>query len=202
MNRSESISALAKALVAAQAQMRNPVLDSTNPHFKSSYVSLAGVRDAVVPVLAKHGLAVTQMLSIAERGVICETMLLHESGEWISSTLELPATKFDAQGIGSAATYARRYALMALACVVGDEDDDGNQAVYQGPQTVKQPHKPAKPAVPSVHELMLMLQAATSQQDLIAAWRTVVSHFQTYPNEVANFTAEKDRLKALLQEAA
>jgi hypothetical protein len=133
MNKSESIAAIAAALAKAQAQLKNPVFDSKNPHFKNSYASLASVRDTVTPVLAAHGIAVLQLLGKSDVGVSCETVLTHESGEWISSTIELPATKQDAQGYGSACTYARRYALMAIVNVVGDDDDDANEASRPSP---------------------------------------------------------------------
>jgi len=123
------INELAKALVAAQAEMRNPSFDSANPHFKNKFASLAQVRNTIVPVLAKHGLSVVQDLTTTERGVGCTTILIHESGQTMSfGPLVMPATKPDAQGLGSAATYARRYSLMAVCNVVGDVDDDANAA--------------------------------------------------------------------------
>lgn len=129
MNKSESINDLAAALAKASGELKNPNFDTQNPFFKSKYASLATVRDTVTPTLAKHGLSVVQLLGKAEGGVSCETVLLHSSGQWLSETLYMPSQKPDAQGYGSAATYARRYALMALCGVVGDEDDDGNAAV-------------------------------------------------------------------------
>lgn len=124
------INEVASALAKAQAEMKNPALDSTNPHFKSKFASLAGVRDAVVPVITKHGLFVAQNLTNTEKGVACTTIITHVSGQqMVFGPLEMPATKADAQGLGSAATYARRYALMAAFCIVGDEDDDANAAV-------------------------------------------------------------------------
>lgn len=128
MLKSETISSLAKALIAAQAEMKNPAFDATNPHFKSKYASLASVRAAVLPCLNKHGLTVTQLLSNTDGEVTCETILIHESGEYIGSSLTI-AGKRDAHGAGSAATYARRYTLQAIVGVVGDDDDDGNGAV-------------------------------------------------------------------------
>lgn len=136
MNKSESIKELAAALVKAQADLKNPAFDSNNPHYRSKFASLAQVRDTVTPALAKHGLTVTQLLGEAEGGIRCETVLIHSSGEWLSSVLFMPATKQDAQGYGSASTYARRYSLQAICGVVGDEDDDGNAASNP---------KPAKP---------------------------------------------------------
>jgi hypothetical protein len=121
--------AIAKALAAAQSEMRNPAFDSSNPHFRSSFASLASVRNAVVPVLSRHGIAMTQDVQTTEKGVACFTTLWHESGQRLTfGPLTMPATKADAQGFGSAATAARRYALMAVAGVVGDEDDDANAA--------------------------------------------------------------------------
>lgn len=128
MNKSENIDQLALSLVAAQTELKNPPFDSKNPHFKNSYASLASVRDTVTPVLAKHGLAVVQLLGANEHGPTCETMLVHKSGQFLASVLALPVDRNNAQGYGSAYSYARRYALMAIANVVGEPDDDGNQA--------------------------------------------------------------------------
>ena len=138
MNKSETISALAGALAKAQAELKNPAFDSQNPHFRSKYASLAAVRDATIPILAKHGLSVTQ-LPICDNGQAgCETVLMHSSGEYISNTLMLFVDKPTAHGVGSALTYARRYALMAICGVVGDDDDDGNAAVGK-PANVQTP---------------------------------------------------------------
>lgn len=120
---------IAKALAEAQGEMKNPGLDGENPHFRSRFVTLAAVRNAVVPVLAKHGICLTQNLTTIQGSLACETTLTHLSGQQMTfGPLVLPPTKADAQGFGSAATYARRYSLMAVAGVVGDEDDDGNAA--------------------------------------------------------------------------
>lgn len=128
MNRSEQINELATALAKAQAELRNPVFDSANPHFKSKFASLATVRDTVTPVLSKHGLSVTQWPETIDGHVHVTTLLAHTSGQWLSSTLHIPTAKQDAHGAGSSISYARRYALMACVGVVGDEDDDANAA--------------------------------------------------------------------------
>jgi hypothetical protein len=123
------ISGLAAALAEAQLEIQNPPLDATNPHFKSKFASLPGVRNAIVPIMAKYGIAVTQDLKSSPGGVSCTTVLTHSSGEqMVFGPLDMPATKQDAQGLGSAATYARRYGLLAAACVAGEQDDDGNAA--------------------------------------------------------------------------
>ena len=121
---------LAKALAAAQVEMGNPVFDSQNPHFRSRFASLTSVRNAVVPVLARHGICITQDLQTTDKGVACYTILTHESGQSMTfGPLVIPATKADAMGYGSAATYARRYSLQSVVCVAADEDDDSNAAV-------------------------------------------------------------------------
>lgn len=131
MNKSENIAELSAALVKFQTEAKNPPLDSENPFFRNKYASLAGVRDCVTPILSKNGLAVTQLLSHEPDGIVCETILVHASGQWLSSAFYMPATKKDAQGYGSAITYARRYALMAICGVVGDVDDDANAATHK-----------------------------------------------------------------------
>lgn len=129
MIKSESIKELAAALAKAQNEMTNPIFDSVNPHFKNKYSSLAAVRNAVVPVLSKNGLSIMQNLSSTEKGIRCSVIILHSSGEWLEfEGLDLPVSKNDPQGFMSAATYAKRGTLQAIACVVGDADDDGNAA--------------------------------------------------------------------------
>ena len=123
MDRSESLQQLILALAKAQAQMKNPPVDSVNPHFRSKYASLAAVRDAVVAALAAQGLAVVQPLSTPEGRLTCETWLLHESGEYLATSMTLPVDPPTPQGYGLVATYLRRYALTALLCVAGDDEE-------------------------------------------------------------------------------
>lgn len=133
MTRSDAIDELSTALAKAQLEMTGAAKDSSNPFFNSKYADLASVRDACMGAMNKHGLSVTQwprLLSTGEHEwtVEVETVLCHESGQWMSDTLAVPVTKADAQGVGSAITYARRYALGAIAGVA-PEDDDANAAV-------------------------------------------------------------------------
>jgi hypothetical protein len=117
-----------QCLAAAQAEMNNAVKDSKNPHFKSTYADLASVRDACMPALTRHGIAVIQPLEISETGEYAvKTIFLHASGERLECAIPLILGKRDMQGLGSAMTYARRYGLMALAGIA-PEDDDGNAA--------------------------------------------------------------------------
>lgn len=119
---------LAKAFVKAQKNFAPALKTSTNPHFKSKYVDLAGCVEAVIDALNSNGIALLQNTHESDNGVIVETVFLHESGETLScGKLHVPAGKQDPQGYGSALTYARRYSLMA-ACGIAPEDDDGNAA--------------------------------------------------------------------------
>jgi hypothetical protein len=138
MPTSPTIAALAAALVKAQSALSGAKKDSTNPHFKTAYADLASVWDACRAPLANAGLSVVQLVSSDATHAIIETILAHSSGEWVSSTLAVPLTKADAQGLGSAITYGRRYALAAIVGVC-PADDDGEAAVARPTQRTVQP---------------------------------------------------------------
>jgi len=143
MQKSESIGNLSKALTAVQAALKPAIKDSNNPFFKSKYADLNSVWDSCRELLAANGLSVIQGNSVGlDNTVIVETILAHESGEWIQSELSLPLAKHDPQGVGSAVTYGRRYGLAAAVGIVADVDDDGNAA--SKPPT-NQPTAQAKP---------------------------------------------------------
>ena len=126
------------AFVKAQRGFAPALKTSLNPHFKNLYVDLAGCVEAVIDALNINGLALQQFSHERDGGVAIETRLIHESGEVIDcGVLFVPATKQDAQGYGSALTYARRYSLMA-ACGIAPEDDDGNKATKSAPAKLKE----------------------------------------------------------------
>jgi len=134
MNKSDSIANLAKSLAIAQGQMGGAVKGKDNPFFKSVYADLSSVVDAIRGPLSANGLSFVQVTHPSERNeVIIETVLMHESGEWLSGTLAMPVSKADAQGYGSAITYAKRYGLQGLLGVPS-EDDDGNAAAKAKPK--------------------------------------------------------------------
>ncbi len=121
-------SKLFAALAKAQAKIEGASKTNVNPHFRSKYADLASVWDACREALTSNGIAVIQRPVASESGsVAIETILAHESGEYITGTLSMRPTKADPQGIGSAITYARRYALASMVGVA-PEDDDGNAA--------------------------------------------------------------------------
>lgn len=129
MNQSESIKEIATALSKVQGQLTHAVKDSANPFFKSKYADLGSVWDSCRKLLADNGLSVMQFPGdYVEGSISLTTMLTHSSGEWINHNMSLPVSKPDAQGVGSAITYMRRYALAAVIGIY-QADDDGNEAV-------------------------------------------------------------------------
>ena len=162
MKRSEPCDAISAALAAAQAEMKNPSFDSTNPHFRNKFASLAAIRNAVVPVFAKHGLSVMQELTSVDGAVACLTVVQHSSGQWLEfGPLAMPVSKPDAQGYGSASTYCKRYSLQSVAAIVGDEDDDGNEAS----KPTQKPAKASKPD-PKVLERVAAVESVEALQAL------------------------------------
>jgi hypothetical protein len=123
MKQSESINKLAMALVKAQAEMGGAVKDSKNPFFKSNYADLTSVIKAIKEPFANNKLAYIQFPIASEKHVGVITRLIHESGEWLEQDYYLPLIKSDPQSAGSALTYARRYALVAMAGIPTVDDD-------------------------------------------------------------------------------
>lgn len=139
MDRSESIKEIATALSKAQKLMEGASKDKTNPFFKAKYADLASVKEAIREPLADNGLSYTQIVHDDPLAAKIETVVMHSSGEWFSNgILSVPVSKNDAQGFGSAITYARRYSLQA-AFGVAPEDDDRNAAVQAKPTVSKIP---------------------------------------------------------------
>ena len=135
MLKSENINELGSALAKAQGAIEGALKDTANPFFKTKYADLSSVWDACRQQLTVNGLSIVQTPTEAESGIGVETMLIHSSGQWLSNTFTMPVSKADAQGVGSAITYARRYALAAMVGVA-PEDDDGNAATKAAPKKV------------------------------------------------------------------
>lgn len=123
MQTSEHVNELAAALAKAQGVMGGALKDSANPFFKSKYADLESVWSACRKALSENGLAVVQTTSGIENGVAVTTLLVHSSGQWIKDTLPLYPKDQSPQGMGSAITYGRRYALAAMAGVYQTDDD-------------------------------------------------------------------------------
>jgi hypothetical protein len=126
---SELIDLLATALAKAQAEIKNATKDVDNTFFKAKYADLASCVEAAKDALCKNGLSVVQMADFDATGQWLVTQLMHSSGQWMRSYYPVKPVKPDPQALGSAITYARRYAYCAITGVVAaGEDDDGNEA--------------------------------------------------------------------------
>lgn len=151
---SPSLKDLVASLLKARAKIKNPPKDSINPHFKSRYADLATVLDTVTGPLLENNLLLVQLPCEMDDAPALTTRLLHVSGEWIETTIKLRPAKADPQGVGSATTYARRYAVLAVLGITADDDDDGNaasrptqQSQQAKPQGTPYPQKPSDDGV-------------------------------------------------------
>jgi len=175
------------------------VKGKTNPAFRSKYADLAAVVDAIKPALAEHGLFFRQITHPAEHGVCIETVIHHASGESLAcGPLFVPASKQDAQGFGSAMTYARRYSLMA-AFGVPAEDDDANAAVASKPAA-----KPAEPA-PRVNEQEAALILHNLREAATDGLEALQARFKAIPNsptKTSVWTQHQAALKSAAEKVA
>jgi hypothetical protein len=166
---------IAEALAAAQLEITDPAKDAVNPHFKSRYADLATVLKTVRPVLARHGIALTQTTRVEDDGRVLLVTRLLWGDEELVGYYPIQPVKADPQGYGSAMTYARRYALQAIVGVAADDDDDGNAASAA----------PSKPAHDELATFIGQVKACNDLEELrsrkaeaarlgaaaVAAWR-------------------------------
>lgn len=194
---SEQVNELAKALSTVQSTMKAAKKDSTNPFFKSKYADLSSVWDACREELTKNGLSVCQTMEATEQGAGLRTTLLHTSGQWMSGVLVLNPAKNDPQGIGSALTYARRYALAAIVGVV-TEDDDGNAATR--PLEAQAKRKPVvnDPRKIKIKKLVDELDKPTDPE----LYAEKIFELTKLEPETENYDEIIDRLSAKIQEKA
>jgi hypothetical protein len=161
VEKSENIAEIIKALIKIQPQLKPAIKDKANPFLKTKYADLSGVWDSCRDLLKESGLAVVQVCGIGDNGSYLETILMHESGQWISGKYPLkPVKDDDPQAMGSAMTYARRYNLAAILGIVTDDDDAegamGRQTESK-PKTATRPEPQRDPAIPAP-------KAATQEQ--------------------------------------
>lgn len=193
VRRSDGIAKLAAAMVAVQGEIANPPKNKQNPHLKNWYADLVSVREAVLPVFARHKIAVTQLPCELDGEPAMTTLVMHESGEWIETTAKIRPGKTDPQSVGSAQSYARRYALMAIAGVMGDDDDDGHAASQPAARPAAKPAPqpaPAKDTADSVAVFRSAIRATTTLDELKNVWGSVPEKFR------AALTGDKDERKA------
>jgi hypothetical protein len=174
MNLDHSNAALFAALALAQSEVENATKGSTNPHFKSKYADLAEVLNTVRPVYSRHGIAIVQSTGFSDGLVSVTTALVHKEGGYVTSVASCTPAKVDAQGVGAATTYLRRYSL-AAATGVAQEDDDGQSAAHSRSAPVAPPAKPSNQLL----DLLAATEDATNEEvlrNLYKATENLVEH--------------------------
>jgi len=179
MNKSESLTKFAPSFLKAQKTISAAAKSALNPYFKSSYADLESVIGAVKDPLNENGIAFMQLVQRDELGDYVETVLLHESEEFVTSESSIRSKdENDAQKMGSGITYAKRYALQAI-CGLPTEDDDGNAAAKPPKKPVKPSKKPVKPAkeidadtvAGAREELTMLIDDRKIPEEKQEAWR-------------------------------
>ncbi len=185
---SAQIQLIAAALAKAQSQIRSAEKDRENPHLKASYATLASVWNAAREPLSAAGLSVTQPSSYnADRkSVIVVTVLMHGSGQWIRSELELPVIQATPQGIGSAITYARRYALSAVVGIAPDDETDDDGEPQPAPLI-------ARRQVP-IQQGALREYPAAQFKENAPKWREVIASGSKSPDDIIAMVETKGAL--------
>jgi hypothetical protein len=193
MRTSEAVDQIYTALAAAQGQTDAAMKEKTNPAFKSKYADLASHVEVIRPAAAACKLAVLQEITSDDAGVHVTTRIAHASGQWIEfGPLYIPASKHDAQGFGSAVTYARRYALSAAWGTVADDDD--GQAAVKSQKTA--PVADPTPEGYDAWQLDLMATADEGTPALQAMWKASKPEYRSYLTTSENGRWESIKAKA------
>jgi len=176
---SDQIDKIFPALIRAVAKMESARKDSTNPHFNSKYADLTSIMDAAKEPLAAEGMAVIQPITTADGTVCVATVLIHDSGQWIASKLQLTPRDVSPQAAGSAMTYARRYGLGGILGMTA-EDDDGNAASGAGSKQAAQ--AVAKGKIASMKPAPSAPPAQEDPDDL----RKLLAQLEVDPNAISD----------------
>lgn len=165
---------LLAALLAVQTEA--PALKKTavNKHFGNTYAALDTIVETINPILHKHELVWSTLPVIDETGQPALTYRLSHvpTKDYIEGTMPLLLSKQDAQGQGSAITYARRYALCAVLNLVAEDDDDGARASTARAQSSEPNGRPAKPSekqVEFLHNLVKQRKPSVAQLKVLLA---------------------------------
>lgn len=186
MNKSESIKNLALALCKFQSNIGKVKKEATNPFFKSKYASLANILDVIQKPLADAGLSFAQFPDADG----LTTILMHESGEWIESIYSMPVAKInDPQAMGSAITYARRYALGSILGLNIDEDDDAEKAMQRNAKVGNKIEPTAEK--PFINPAMIQWENAVKHIQKGGSVDDILKKYQLKPEHLAILKAVK-----------
>ncbi|MDV4829837.1 ERF family protein [Enterococcus faecium] len=182
---SNELNELFKAMAQFRANFKQPMKDAKNPFYKSKYVPLENITEAIDKAIEGTGLSYAQYATSEGQDVSVSTMIMHESGQYIEfEPLTLPAVKQDSQALGSAVTYARRYSLAAVFGVTSDVDDDANAC--SGDNAPKRADKT------HIQTARLKIQQLADAQgtDAKVAEQMILNHFKI-KGKLDNVTAEQ-----------
>lgn len=140
MDTSKANPELFAAISVAQGKIENATKNAQNPHFRSNYADLAEVLNTVRPVFSEEGLSIIQSTEFDGELVSVSTVIAHKAGGYITSRASCKPAKTDAQGVGAATTYLRRYSAAAIAGIA-QEDDDGQSAAHNSKPQPRQATK-------------------------------------------------------------
>jgi hypothetical protein len=144
---SEGTDKILPALFKALETIGPAVKESENPHLRSKYADLASNMDAAKPVLHEHKIRILQPPTVDGQLVSVATIFLHESGQWIATTLNMTCISTDPQAIGKTITYCRRYSMNGFLGMIAEDDDGNSGSGVNGPQqtgarAARVPNKP------------------------------------------------------------
>jgi hypothetical protein len=192
MKTSEMINEIAKAMSIAQGEMKPASKSSENPFFRSKYSNLAQVWDSIRDPLSKNGLCIFQdVLSIAT-GISISTRVCHASGQWIEfGPLEIPVAKKDAQSVGSATSYGKRYDLCAALGVVSDEEGDDDGEAAMGRQDSMPKNNGNKPKQEPVKEPVTHQATCITQEQVRMISDAIEQCDESYVNKLSKHLLDK-----------
>jgi hypothetical protein len=186
MRTSEKTNDVFKALCNAQREIKNPAFNKNNPYFKCKYADLPEVISCVKVILADNGLCVSQSPMMHEGQWVLVTKLMHESGQWIDGMVPLvfEAGKNPMQALGSAITYARRYALAALCNISADDDDDGNSCAQR---ELKPKHEDGSATTLELNKLKSLISQTGKSSGTVQKWldKANVARIEDLPRDAA-----------------
>jgi hypothetical protein len=180
---SENVAAIATALAKAQIELSNPAKSMQGSIYPGNihespknfrYAPLSGGLEIIRKALGGQQIAVTQTTEIdATNGLVnLTTLLIHTSGEWISS--DWPICRLSEisapRRMGAALTYARRYALFTLVGIAGDDDLDSPDINPQAnvAEIQQSPNEPSRGSQSSESSVNSTADVEATRTDLLA----------------------------------
>jgi len=193
MKHSEQINELAKALSGFQSEVVDA--DKDKKGYGYNYADLSQILSIIRPLLSKHGLSFMQHASNLDDKILVETIVMHSSGQWISSELAMQLAQGkgmnSAQAVGSVITYARRYALTAMFGIAQQDDDASQKQETNKPklEAVKQKTPELSETVTYIYNNLVLFHA---DNDVSTAYHYIKDMDDLDKKKLARFASEKN----------